>query len=492
MTIIERSGAWPAQNLTIVEADLAPRPWEVAALFFTSILSLSFFLASAYIAVTLINGLVLATTMGMANWQLARTSTAAVWTPLFAFRLATFVFLGVGPLLPNVLGDETRERILQLYPYTDAELAKVLLIWIISVTIVITSCRFYSTLELRTNRKPFKLVAGGPIHTLRLGLIFFLAGLGWLSLVEVPQLLGWFEITIPGSIALPFQAAGSVGIFLIALWAMERGGFSHFAYLIPLAIIIAIGLITFNKTIIIGPLLFISLAILFRGVTVAKVTVVTAILLLTFAVLQPMVAQARFIHAQTYGSFHGGSLTERLGYAVDFIEGERIYDERETNTFARLVYNSPATFVVMRYDLGLPDDSIQNGFVAMVPRIIWPGKPVTTATGRELNELITGRATSQLAATIFADIYWNWGWYGLFVLLIPYGVLLWPATRVAHEIVLNRDWLMMPFVMLVFRICLSVDSSFVPAVLVPALAAVIAYALLRMVKRILSPQERAA
>jgi len=492
MTILDRPAEWQAHTVAVREMDLAPPPWEVAALFFTSILSLSLYLASAYLAVTLISGLVLAATMGFANWKLARTSTAAVWTPLFAFRLAAFVFLGAGPLLPYVLGDETRERILQLYPYTEPELSKVLLIWLVSVTIIITSCRFYSTLELRTNRKPLEMAHGRPVHTLRLGLIFFLAGLAWSTLVEVPQLLGWFEITIPGSIALPFQAAGSVGIFLIALWALERGGVNHFAYLIPLALIVAIGLITFNKTIIIGPLLFISLAILFRGVTVVKVGIVTAILVLTFAVLQPMVAQARFIHSQTYGSFHGGSLTERLSYAVDFVAGERIYDERDPNTFARLVYNSPATFVVMRYDLGLPDDSIQNGFVAMVPRIIWPGKPVTTATGRELNELITGRATSQLAATIFADIYWNWGWYGLFVLLIPYGVLLWPATRISHEIVVNRDWIMMPFVMLVFRICLSVDSSFVPAVLVPALASVIAYALLRMVKRILSPQQRAA
>jgi hypothetical protein len=490
MTILDQPAAWRAENLTISETDLAPPPWEVAALFFSSMLSLSLFLASAYVVVPLISGLVLAGTMGFANWQLARRTTAALWTPLFAFRLATFVFLGVGPILPLVLGDETRERILSLYAYTDAELAKVCLIWLISVTIVITSCRFYSSLELRTDRRLLNISPGGRANTLRLGVIFFGAGLAWLSLIDVPHLLGWFDVVVPGSIALPFQAAGSVGIFLIALWSMERGGVSHFAYLVPLAIIIAIGLITFNKTIIIGPLLFVSLAILFRGVTVVKVGIVTGILLFTFAVLQPMVAQSRFIHSRMYGNFHGGTLTERLGYAADYVAGERIYEDRDPNTFARLVYNSPATFVVMRYDLGLPDDSIESGFVAMVPRIIWPGKPITSATGRELNELITGGVTSQLAATIFADIYWNWGWYGLFGLLIPFGALLWPATRLAHEIVVNRDWLMMPFVLLVFRIGLSVDSSFVPAVLVPSLAAVIAYALLRIVKRILSPQMR--
>jgi hypothetical protein len=475
----------------IAHVDLSPTRSEVATLLLTAAVCLSLNLAEAYTAVWIIGSGMLAVTMGFANWNLARRSGAAVWTPLFAFRLGTFVYLGIGALLPAVLGVEAVDRVYQLYAYSDAEMAKVTMVWLFSATIVITSCRFCSTLALRTDQ-PVNVGSEPAPRTLRLGLIFFAAGLVWSGFVELPQHMGVFHATIPGSIALPFQAAGSVGIFLIALWSMERGGFSHFAYMIPLGIMILLGLITFNKSIIIAPLLFVSLAILFRGVTVLRVALVTTILVLTFAVLQPMVAQARFLHTKAYGNFYGGTLTERLSYSVDYIAGERIYEEREPNTFVRLVFNAPAAFVIMRHDLGLPDDSISNGFIAMIPRIIWPNKPITSDVGAEVNELITGSATSHLAITSTADIYWNWGWAGLFVLLIPFGALLWPATQLTHRIVAARDWLMMPFVLLTFRIGLAVDSNFVPGILVPTVAAVIAYALLRMLKRILNPQVRPA
>jgi hypothetical protein len=492
MATLTQSAAFAGPVRTIGDMELAPSRSEAATLLMASALCLILYVAEAYWTVWIVGSVLLAVTMGFANWHLARTSVAAVWTPLFAFRLGTFVYLGIGPLLPIVLGAEALDRLYQLYPYSDAELAKVTMIWLLATTIVIVSCRFYSTLELRIRHKSVELTSKPEPRTLRLGLVFFGAGLVWSLMVELPQHVGWFAATIPGSLALPFQAAGSVGIFLIALWAMERGGFSHFAYLVPLGIMIVIGLITFNKSIIIAPLLFVSLAILFRGVTVIKVALVTGILVMTFAVLQPMVAQARFLHMQAYGNFYGGTLAERLGYSIDYIAGERISDEREQHTFTRLVYNAPAAFVVTRYDLGLPDDSIASGFIAMIPRILWPNKPITTAIGAQVNELITGGATSQLGVTVAADIYWNWGWVGLFVLLVPFGALLWPATRLAHEIVATRDWIMMPFVLLLFKIGLAVDSIFVAAVLVPSLAAVIAYGLLHMVKRILNPQVRTA
>ena len=53
----------------------------------------------------------------------------------------------------------------------------------------------------------------------------------------------------------------------------------------------------------------------------------------------------------------------------------------------------------------------------LVPRLLWPSKPITTTSGSAVNFLLGVQSTNQIAVTMFADIYWNLGFPGLLLMM---------------------------------------------------------------------------
>ena len=473
-------------------SDIAPQQWEVATLLFLVAGLAALWAVGAYRTVSILAPVGLGGIIGFANFQMARRNPASIWTPLFALRLSIFVFLCVGSLVPIVLGEEVEAYVRRTYSYTDQELAKTLLVWCVSTAVLVTAAFVTSRFDRGQSSRLEMPIESQRQNTLKIGLAFLIPGLIYTLAYELPTLVGWYELTLPGSLLKLLQAAQAVGFFLVALWAMERGGMAHLAYLLPLLLTVVITLVTFNKFISVFALLFVSLAIIYKGVTWPRIVIVTATLLLTFAVLKPMISHARAVHVDAYGSFFGGTFNERLGHSLDYLAGERFNQERATSPFARLTFTAPAAYVIARHDLGLPSKSIEQSAWTLIPRFIWPDKPVVSSAGRDLYILITGRDNSQLAMTAFADLYWNLGWYGIFGVLSLFGVLLWEATSFSFRIVAQRDWMLMPFALLCFEVALSIDGAFVSSIMVPTSVAIIAIICLRFLKGLTIPKRRTA
>ena len=89
-------------------------------------------------------------------------------------------------------------------------------------------------------------------------------------------------------------------------------------------IVLAVTLITLNKSIIVLSMMFLAIAVLYRGITYRRVLVVTLSLLCTFSILAPMISNARNMHAERYGDLLGGTIEERLLYSRDYLKGERL------------------------------------------------------------------------------------------------------------------------------------------------------------------------
>jgi hypothetical protein len=254
------------------------------------------------------------------------------------------------------------------------------------------------------------------------------------------------------------------------------------------------GLLALEKSSIIYPQLLLSLAYLMRGATIRRLATVTVLLVAVFAILQPLVAYQRVEQTQQYGDAPVLNPIERLGYAATWVTSPEARASGASNaeSFTRLTYTAPAAFVITEYDQGRPSDAVSQALIALVPRILWPDKPSTTAVGIDLYYYLTGRTTSQIAMTVPADVYWNLGWAGTLIIPLLLGPLLMLATVTSFRIVAARDWLMMPFVLLCFRIALSTDNSFIPAVLVPAVMAFIIYWVLWGARMILPARGAAA
>lgn len=475
-----------AQNNLI----MAPTGLEIGALALATVVALLLYNFEAYDVLNVVSPILLTVVIGSGTWSLITRLPAAVWSSIFAARLAAIAFLGIGSLMPYVLDEFSRDYMYSLYPYTDLEAAKVNLMFIVGMLLLLGTVKVTSMLWSAPATK-IAPIQFSELSTLKLGVLFFAIGTAYTLLIDLPIQLGARSIVIPGSIAQAFSALSAVGAFMIALWGFRRKGTGYFAVLIPLVVAMVLSIIALSKTTFMLPLLMVSIAFLMTGISWRRVALLVFVFSATLAITQPMINYGRLARSATYGQEPGGNIGERIGYAVGYWRGEpiRAVTPDDPNSFIRLNYLSPATFIVTQYDNGQPSDVIQNGFSALVPRAIWPDKPIISSLGSDLYTMITGNVGSALGATLFADLYWNFGWLGL-LLIIPIGVYFWWASCVSRVIVQAGDWLTMPFVFLAFLIGTSLDSSFVLSFFAPIVSSLIGYVGLKFISSIVSEQMR--
>jgi hypothetical protein len=468
------AGGAATVSFAVDPRSLAPTGAELAALALLSLFMAILLGIGAYDVVSFTSPLLLSAILGAAMIHLIRTHPEALWTPIFVVRLSALTFFGVGSLFLYVLGPDFMDVVLGLYNYSAEEGAKAHVVWLVFISTLLIAARaglLFLTGEVRVRRSDQLM------STVQLGVIFFVLGFTLGTLPTLLNSFGLIAFTPPGFFATAMQAVYSVGIFLIAFWAFGRGLSGAFLILGLVVVSLLFGLLALEKSSIIYPQLLLSLAYLMRGATIRRLATVTVLLVAVFAILQPLVAYQRVQQTQQYGDAPVFNPIERLGYAANWVISPEARESGASNaeSFTRLTYTAPAAFVITEYDQGRASDAVSQTLIALVPRILWPDKPSTTSVGIDLYYYLTGRTTSQIAMTVPADIYWNLGWAGTLIIPLLLGPLLMLATVTSYRIVAARDWLMMPFVLLCFRIALSTDNSFVPAVLVPAVMAFIVY-----------------
>ncbi len=81
------------------------------------------------------------------------------------------------------------------------------------------------------------------------------------------------------------------------------------------------------------------------------------------------------------------------------------------------------------YDSGSPGDSLRNFFNVLIPRILWPDKPIISP-GTEFDLAFRGFVLqSSLAIGFIAEAYWNLGWTGVFLISGMIGLQMGWFTR---------------------------------------------------------------
>jgi hypothetical protein len=213
------------------------------------------------------------------------------------------------------------------------------------------------------------------------------------------------------------------GVFTsVALLLLSRRVFMGQFRLLPLFALVAGlelvgGILTFSKLEALLAVIFIGI-----GAYLARPTRKMAVSFLVLAVigyvwLIPLVQYGR----QAIGV--SANVAKREQAAISFVTGRPIgvasqEDEGIQEWWARLSYAPVQAFVMDAYDIGDRGTSLLAVPMALIPRFLWPGKPVMT-TGAQLTYLINGNSQSQSSPTSFGEGYWNGGW------LLALGVAAW-------------------------------------------------------------------
>ena len=93
-------------------------------------------------------------------------------------------------------------------------------------------------------------------------------------------------------------------------------------------------------------------------------------------------------------------------------------------------------------------DSLNNVWMMFVPRIIWPDKPVYSSPGIQFYTLISGNEGASVGISVFGDVYWQFGWLGILIIIPIVGWLFAMMAWRSIEAIEQSDFIRMPLVLL--------------------------------------------
>jgi hypothetical protein len=395
---------------------------------------------------------------------------AAIWTSLFWFRVSTGVYFGVGALVPLLMSDAVRIYLESFFLFHGDHIAKVNLIVVVACIAVLGTANVVFAIagdgarkhrraeEARTN--------SGGAQTLAAGLLFLVIGGIVKYLYVVPYALGLTDFVLPGSVG-PIGNFTYAALFFLTIWSRAHSK-AAFPFVVAFVLLeMGIGVLSLSKTDVLTPLIIFLCALVRLQLTVWRLGMVVAALIVCYLSIVPIVEYGRAEHWRRYQSLGGADLMERLQILA--LSLDHLGNVDETNSveslLVRISYVNQATFAVNLYDSGRAGDTLSRALVVFIPRLLWPDKPVTTQVAIEFNLAATGISTSASSPGLFAEAYWNYGWTGVILLTMTLGLLLAFLSRYALGVFHREKWLYFPVVILAMRIGFRTDGYYVPDVI---------------------------
>ena len=409
--------------------------------------------------------------LGAGAWNLVKGDSLMIWTPLFSFRVATGIYFGIGSLVPFFVDETSKTYLQEFYRFSDSEVAKLNLIVASMVFVVLATCRTTYMVFPPTDRMVARVNDWGEQHEAKrirnYGLFYVIVGSLINYLVIVPVAIGWVTIVLPG--ALTSLAAMSLcGIYLLTVWSLASARRAFPLVCCFVALEMSVGLLMFNKTAALLPLMTFSMGLLVNKISATRVALVCCGIGLALSMMQPLVSFARDELIRRQGDYFGGSLTERYEILASYyFDPATLHSAGSVSQsgWTRVTYVNAGTFAIALYDRGYAGDSFKNMFAVLIPRVLWPDKPIDQ-TPREFAAMSYGEfAENSVTPTIFAEAYWNFGWLGIPMIGISLGLALALLSINVIRLLNRKAWLYMPVLLTSMQFGLSIDGLFVSSVI---------------------------
>jgi hypothetical protein len=316
----------------------------------------------------------------------------------------------------------------EVYDFSDADILKLNIISDLGVICVQAGASIIGTGERAAGsvRMPF---TG---RSLFFALAYTIIGAILRYGLVVPFALGYLGI-IPG-IVIFLAKLYSAGLLLLLLAGLQRGGVLLIVAIGLTALDLLISTLLFSKTEVLVTLVFVMLVLWHHSPGYKKLAIGSLAAAATYVMLGPLVTYGREEIIRRYGSIAVAvPLEERLAIVQDYSAlGQGQLEETtggEQGSLYRLSYVNVAARVVAWHDQGYVGDSLKYALIVFVPRIIWPDKPEISTGGAELYTALTRQIGTSYSPGLFAEAYWNLGWLGLPLMMLPFGVLLGVVSR---------------------------------------------------------------
>lgn len=175
-----------------------------------------------------------------------------------------------------------------------------------------------------------------------------------------------------------------------------------------------------------------------------------------YGTLQDVNTTARLTVERNY-ALTGTNVGDRASIMLDILTGRlNIADVANSDVataqvwWLRLNYAGAQVRAMELYDAGIPGDWTLSFAAVIVPRFLWPDKPVAVAQGRVFHRLVTGNdeARARVGMTIYGDGYWQMGWFGVALFSAVSGGIMGFLARFSIDVLKRREFIYLPVVFL--------------------------------------------
>ena len=115
---------------------------------------------------------------------------------------------------------------------------------------------------------------------------------------------------------------------------------------------------------------------------------------------------------------------------------------------------------IVQYDSGQNGESLRDIFTVLIPRFLWPNKPVYNV-GARFNLAVADNPESASWMGAYVEAYWNLGWFGLPLVMVPLALAYWALGRLTIVILKEAKWLHFPVAFLAAYTGMRIDSDIV-------------------------------
>ena len=396
-------------------------------------------------------------------YQLVSEIPLAIWTPIPWLLAASATYFGLGPLAYTLGTDEMVANMDVLYPVSQQDLWWTNVLNVIGLLAIALSFLGF-TAWVRRKGVTHPAESSARRDPQRAMMVFFAIGLPAKWLLILPYEFGLLTFVLPGTVIM-LEYFVYVGFLLFAYRSVTFGKEWTSIFFAFLTFDFCVNFLRFGKESLLLGIIMAGLGFYYGNRQMKKLVPWAAIAGMVYILVSPFVTSARNELVRRTGNHYEATLSERLDVAVTVLQSgtdEQAHaNSAEHGWWQRLCYANGQSYAMHAYESGAPGDTLAMAPYAIVPRFLFPDKPVLTEVGIDFTELVFGHRYSSTGIGVFGEAYWNGGW-GMVLLIGTYiGALFTLLSHIAMKVTSEKQWLLLPCVLLGVRMGFRIDGWFV-------------------------------
>ena len=343
---------------------------------------------------------------------------------------------------------------------------------------------FRQTSQGRPVFKPETLVKG-----------FVFGGMILSHVFVYPSQWGQLHILVAGALT-SIGGIADVG-FGMAAYLVARGSARMRWMLLtlwPLHLLLLV--LTFSKSAMVTALLFPAIGAYLGHKRLWKLIIACLGIMVVYGLAQDFVHFGRAEIMSRTGTIWRAGYLERVGIVQKYFRykvGDSVANHalEEESWWLRLNYSQVQALAMRFRERGRFIDTLGNAWALFIPRVIWPGKPRYIAPGIKFYTLVTRNTGTSLGLSVFGDVYWQFGWAGIVVIMPLIGWFFAMMSWRSVQVMLHHNYIRMPLVLLSITTAAGGLTQFFVNGIIAVIPMYVAYALLiNVLEKYLRSQRR--